>query len=161
MMNNDFIGFLKFVWTDLLTLNNFLKFMAVPVFFCSFVALFLVLIICLYLNLTKRRDRIVELAFTKQDEYYGVKWVGLFAAFYIFPPTILAAYSMYFRFNMFKQKNFNGLFFVRNIHNDKNYEKLLSEFPLFKYLSLLLSFSMLLAVVLMILSGLNIKSISW
>jgi hypothetical protein len=160
-MNNDFIGFLKFVLLDMLTLDNFLKVMAVPAFFWAFICLSLIFIMCLYLNLTKRRDRIVELAFSKQDEYFGVRWVGLYAAFYIFPPTILAAYSMYIRFNVFKQKNFEGLFFVRNIHNDKNYEKLLNEFPLFKYLSLLLSFSMLFSVVCLIMNGFNIKSTFW
>ena len=117
-------------------LDHFIEAIMMPIFGLMFAWVVSVFILFIYLNLTKRRDRIVELALSKNDEYYGAKWVGFFASAYIFPSIALAALSMYIRLDFFKQKNYQGLLLVSNIHIDENYKKLFNEFKLFMALSL-------------------------
>ena len=104
----------------------------------------------LYVNKTPRKQRLIELGYGTNNDWYRGKKIDFVDANYIVALVPAAAFGMIFRKKIFKMK-LKKLLLVPNLHNDENYLKVKREFPFFYY--------WILTMFVLVVSGMTVLSI--
>jgi hypothetical protein len=84
----------------------------------------------IYLNRTVHRQRLIELVWGKDNNWYRGQNFDFVMANFVFSGSTFAAWRLKVGLLTEAQRK-SGSYAYPNLHNNNNYKKLLSEFPLF------------------------------
>jgi hypothetical protein len=84
----------------------------------------------IYLNRTTHRQRLIELVWGKDNNWYRGQNFDFVMANFVFSGSTFAAWRLKAGL-LTKSQRKSGSYAYPNLHNNNNYNKLLSEFPFF------------------------------
>ena len=112
---------------------SFWKYLDFIAFLCfMIIPIPMMIVTWLYVNKTPRKQRLIELGYGTDNEWYRGKKIDFVDANYVISLMSGAAIGMIFRKNILHMK-LKKLLLVPNLHNTENYLKLRNEFPFFYY----------------------------
>jgi hypothetical protein len=115
-------------------MEEVMKVLVFSIFFITVVSLplgvMMMFVTTIYINRSKKRRRLIELGFGRNNEWYRGKKMDFFMANFVYSGITFTAWRMKVGLVSKKQKEL-GAYAFPELHKHNNYNKLLQEFPFF------------------------------